>query len=81
MGISKAIAWDDGGEFKGRFKDILNAEGIDHIVMTTHLSLIDRFTRTVENMMLERIQHTGKEWHRLLPNLINQYNSIIHNST
>ena len=37
MGIPKAIASDDGGVFKGRFKQILDAEGIDHIIMTTHL--------------------------------------------
>ena len=35
MGIPKVIVSDDGGEFKGRFKQILDAEGIDHIVMTT----------------------------------------------
>ena len=37
MGIPKVIASDDGGEFKGRFKDILDGEGIDHIIMTTHV--------------------------------------------
>ena len=48
MGIPKAIASYDGGEFKGRIKEILNAEGILHIIMTTHLSFIDRFTRTIK---------------------------------
>ena len=81
MGIPKAIASDDGGEFKGRFKEILDAEGIDHIIMTTHLSFIDRFTRTITNMLFERIQHTGKDWHRLLPNIINRYNNSIPNSS
>ena len=46
MGIPKVIVSDDGGEFEGRFKQILDAEGIDHIVMTTNLSFIDRFVRT-----------------------------------
>ena len=48
MGVPKAIASDDGGEFKGRFKEILDVEGVDHIIMTTHLSFIDRFTRTIK---------------------------------
>ena len=60
MGIPKAIASYDGGEFKGRFKEILDAEGIDHIIMTTHLSCIDRFTRTIKNVLFERVQHTKK---------------------
>ena len=49
MGIPKAIASDDGGEFKGRFKEILDGEGIQHFVFTTHLSLIDGFTRTIKH--------------------------------
>ena len=81
MGIPKAIASDDGGEFKGRIKDILDAEGIQHIIMTTHLSCIDRFTRTIKHMIFERVQHTTKDWHMLLPNLLEQYNNTIHDST
>ena len=81
MGIPKAIASDVGGEFKGRFKEILLAEGIDHIIMTTHLWFIDGFTRTIKNMFFERVEHTGKDWHRLLANVINQSNNAIHSST
>ena len=51
MGIPKAIAADDGWEFKGRFKDILDGEGVQHIVFTTHLSFIDRFTRTIKKVV------------------------------
>jgi len=81
MGTPKAIVSEDGGEFKGRFKQILDAEGIDHIVMTTHLSFIDHFTRKIKNMLFERVQHTGKELHLLLPNVMKQYNNTIHDST
>ena len=63
MGIPKAIASDDGGEFKGRVKYIVVAEGVDHIIMTTHLSFIDRFTRNIENMLFERVQHTQRVAH------------------
>jgi len=81
IGIPKAIASDDGREFKGRFKQILEDDGIYHIIMTTHLSCIDRFTRAIKNTPFERAQHTGKYWHLLLVNVINQYNSTIHSST
>ena len=82
MGIPKAIASDDGGELKGRFKQILEDEGIDHIIMTTHVSSIDRFTRTIKIMLFERAQHTGKDWHVLLANVIKQHNNNrIHSST
>ena len=81
MGIPKAIASDDGPEWKGEFKKILQAEGIEHIVFTTHLSFIDRFTRTIKNMLFERVEHSGKSWHLLLPSVIKQYNNTIHSST
>ena len=58
MGIPKAIASDDGPEWKGEFKKILQSEGIEHIVFSTHLSFIDRFTRTIKNMLFERVEHT-----------------------
>ena len=66
---------------QGRFKDILDAEGIQHIVMTTNLSCIDRFPRTIKNMLFERIQHTKKDWQLLFQTVIKQYNNTIHNST
>ena len=62
-------------------KEILNAEGIQHIIMTTYLSFIDCFTRTIKSMLFERVQHTGKQWHMLLPNVMKQYNNTIHEST
>ena len=49
--------------------------------MTTHLSLIDRFTRTIKNMLFERVQHTEKYLRLLLTNVIQQYNNTIHEST
>ena len=56
-------------EFKGRFKETLDAEGMDHIIMTRDLSCIDRFTRNIRHVLFERVQHT-KNWHLLLSNLI-----------
>ena len=32
-------------------------------------------------MLFKRVQHTIKEWHLLLSNVIKQYSSTIHNST
>jgi len=72
---------DDVGEFKGRFKESLDGEGIAHIIMTTHLSLIDCFTETMNNMLFESVQHTGKEWHILLSHVIDQCNTTIFSST
>ena len=73
MGLPKAIVSSDGGEFKERFKHILDAEGIDHIVMTTDLSFIDRFIRTIKSMLFERVEHIKKGWHLLFPAVIKQY--------
>ena len=60
MRIPKAIASDDGGEFTRKFKEILDAEGIQHIVFTTHFSCTDRFTRTIKDMLFEKVEHTKK---------------------
>ena len=49
--------------------------------MTTHLSFLDRFTRKIKNILFERVQHTQKDWHLLLSNVIKRYNSTLHNST
>ena len=51
-GILKAIASDDDGEFKGGFTYTLDAEGIDRIVMTTHLPCIDRLTRAIRRYVI-----------------------------
>ena len=80
MGIPKAIASYDGGEFKGRVKEILDAEGIDRIVMTTDLSF-DCLTRTIKSMLYERVQHIRKGWHLLFSDVIKQYSNTIHDST
>ena len=32
-------------------------------------------------MLFERAQHTGKDWHLLLPAVVKQYNNTIHSST
>ena len=69
------------GNLKEDLKRYLNAEGTQHTIMTAHLSFIDRFTRTIKSMLFERVQHTGKQWHILLPNVIKQYNNTIHEST
>ena len=65
MGIPKAIVSDDGGEFEGRFKQILDGELIDHFIMTIHLAFIDRFTRNIKNMLFERVQRTKKRLARI----------------
>ena len=49
--------------------------------MTTHLRFIDRFTRTIKNMLLERVHHTKNKWHLLLPNLIKRYKNSTQDST
>ena len=49
--------------------------------MTTHLSFIDRFTRTIKDMLFGRVQHTKKDWHLLLQAVIKQYNNTTHEST
>ena len=60
---------------------ILDVEGIDHVIMTTHLSFIDRLTRTIKTMLFDAVEHIKKGWHLLLPNVIKQYSNTIHDST
>ena len=49
--------------------------------MTTHLSFIDRFTRTILKHGIWKGSTHKKQWHILLRNVIKQYNNTIHDST
>ena len=49
--------------------------------MTFRLSCIDTFTRTMKNMLFERVEHSGKDWHALLAHVISQCLNTTHSST
>jgi hypothetical protein len=61
LGIPKAIASDDGGELKGNFKEILDAEGTDHIIMTTQYHVLTASQGIFKTCYLKRTQHTKKD--------------------
>ena len=50
-------------------------------ILLCQRSFIDSFARTTKNMLFERVEHTEKDWHLLLPNVIRQYNNTIHDSS
>ena len=52
------------------------------MIMTTHLSFIDRFTRAIKQKCYSKGYNTKKDWHLLLQAVIKQYNNnTVHDST
>lgn len=77
---------DDGTEFKGRvFKSMLSSFNIDWFStknMDTKATIVERFNRTLMSKLSKVMTHTGKgNVVKLLPSLLEAYNSRVHSST
>lgn len=79
----KVIDSDDGAEWKGQFKQLLQQNDIIHIVNDfgdhNSLGIIDRFSRTLKTMIAKYM--TGEEtkkWVDILQKLIKLYNNSPH---
>jgi hypothetical protein len=79
----KVIYSDDGSEWKGQFKKLLQENDIIHVVNDygdhNSLGIIDRFSRTFKTMIAKYM--TGEEtkkWHDILQKLIRIYNNSPH---
>ena len=74
---------DDGNEWKGQFKSLLEKENIIHSVYDYgdhhSLGIIDRFSRTLKTMIAKHMTAKNtKKWVDELPHLIEIYNNSPH---
>jgi hypothetical protein len=72
---------DGDGAFKSKVKDLFNEEGIEHITTRNHANIIERFIRTLQNGIFDRVRNTDRKLQDILPLVINKYNNTIHSST
>ena len=54
---------------------------INHIVTLTHANVAERFIRTLNNQIDDRVRFTGAPWNHMLEYVIKKYNNTIHSST
>ena len=60
MGYCMSIYSDDDGTFKSVVKEFFDAEGINHIITLAHANVVERFIRTLKNMVHDRVSELMK---------------------
>lgn len=79
MGVPKMIYSDEGGEFKGEFKKLLDKHKIEQIFTIGHATFIERFNRTIKEMIQKYLSSTHtKTFVLAMPELIKNYNNSYH---
>jgi len=80
MGIPHMIYCDEGSEFNnGVFKQMCNELGIKLVFTIRHAPIVERFNRTIKEMMHKYLQSTNsKTVTNVLPKIVKNYNSSYH---
>lgn len=80
MGVPEMIYCDEGTEFtSGAFRTLMKEYGIDLVFTIRHAPVVERFNRTIKNMLSKYLQITrSKTISKVLPILIDNYNNSYH---
>ena len=80
MGNPESIMSDDGSEFNSSvFRGLMDERKIELIFTHTHAVFIERFHRTIKDMLFKYLQSTGsKTITNVLPKLLANYNNSHH---
>jgi hypothetical protein len=81
MGYPMSVYSDEDSAFKSKEKELFNDEGIEHITTRNHANVIERFIRTIKNMIHDRLRNNDRQWQDILPFVINKYNNTVHSSS
>ena len=84
LGIPSYVYSDDGTEFKREFKEKLDYWDIEKLVSRGHAIVAERAIRTLKEALVRRLSAgVGRrnQWHLLLPNVLEQYNTRKHAGT
>ena len=81
MGSPMSIYSDDDGACQSVVKEYLDNAGIKKITTLTHANVAERFIRTIENMMHDRVRFNNSNWADMLTASLSTYNNIKHSST
>ena len=87
-GIPKNLNSDDGSEWKGKFKELINKHKIIHHIsvgtdeMHTKQAIVERVHRTIREMIGRYMQiNNTKKYIDVLPKLVENYNNTQHSTT
>lgn len=82
MGTPEMIYCDEGSEFNNKgFKKLMDEYGIELVLTMRHAGVVERFNRTIKNMMSKYLQATKtKTISKVLPKLLDNYNNSYHKS-
>ena len=67
--------------FQAGAKELRAKEGITHVVTLTHANVVERFIRTMTNMMHDRVRFDPGSWTAMLSKALDKYNDAVHSST
>ena len=81
MGFPMSIYSDNDRAFQAGVKDFFEKEGITHVVTLTHANVVERFIRTMKNMIHDRVRFNRGSWTVMLSKALDKYNNTVHSST
>ena len=82
MGVPKMVYSDEGSEFIGSaFKKLLSDNDVELVLALNHATMIERFNRTIKEMMSKYLQSTkSKTITVVLPKILKNYNDSYHST-
>jgi hypothetical protein len=81
MGIPTMIYCDEGSEFNNApFKSLCNELGIELKFTIRHAPIVERFNRTIKEMLNKYLQSTNSTITTVLDKMVNNYNNSFHST-
>ena len=81
IGFPMSVYSDNDRAFQAGVKDFFDKEGITHVVTLTHANVVERFIRTMKNMIHDRVRFNRGSWTVMLSKALDKYNDTVHSST
>ena len=81
MGFPMSVYSDSDRAFQAGVKEFFEKEGITHVVTLTHANVVERFIRTMKNMIHDRVRFNRGSWTVMLSKALDKYNDTVHSST
>ena len=77
MGFPMSVYSDNDRAFQAGVKDFFEKEGITHVVTLTHANVVERFIRTMKNMIHDRVRFNRGSWTVMLSKALDKYNDTV----
>ena len=73
MGFPMSVYSDNDRAFQAGVKDFFEKEGITHVVTLTHANVVERFIRTIKNMIHDRVRFNRGSWTVMLSKVLDKF--------